>query len=233
MLLAHGVTKTFPGVKSLDRVDFEARAGEILALVGENGAGKSTLIKVIAGAYQPDEGELVLDGRKVRWSLAARGARRRHLRHLPGARALPRALHRPQHLHRQRAARPAGPDRPWRDAPRGAPPAGRAGRRPRSRPQGQDALGRRPADGRDRPGAGRAAPGFCPGRAHGRDRRPRGHAALQDDAAGGGAGCRRRLHLAPPRGGVRDRRPGDRPARTASSWRPGPRPASSATTSSR
>ena len=52
------VTKRFPGVKSLDAVSFGVRAGEIHALVGENGAGKSTLMKVMAGAYLPDEGEI-------------------------------------------------------------------------------------------------------------------------------------------------------------------------------
>ncbi len=68
MLQARGISKTFPGVKSLDRVELGARAGEIHALVGENGAGKSTLIKIIAGAYEPDEGEIELDGHAVRWA---------------------------------------------------------------------------------------------------------------------------------------------------------------------
>jgi len=60
-----GITKLFPGVKALDNVDFQIKSGEIHALMGENGAGKSTLIKVITGVHQPDEGEIILDGKKV------------------------------------------------------------------------------------------------------------------------------------------------------------------------
>jgi ribose transport system ATP-binding protein len=65
---AKAISKSFPGVRSLDRVDFSVSAGEVRALVGENGAGKSTLIKIIAGAYVPDEGELHFDGGNVKWS---------------------------------------------------------------------------------------------------------------------------------------------------------------------
>lgn len=62
VLEARGVTKRFAGVTALDSVNFELRAGESLALMGENGAGKSTLIKVLTGVYQPDEGEIRLEG---------------------------------------------------------------------------------------------------------------------------------------------------------------------------
>ncbi|WP_343247317.1 sugar ABC transporter ATP-binding protein [Diplocloster hominis] len=59
------ITKSFPGVKALDDVTFSVTKGNIHALVGENGAGKSTLIKVLAGIYHPEQGELVLDGHKA------------------------------------------------------------------------------------------------------------------------------------------------------------------------
>lgn len=59
------ITKTFPGVVALDRVDFECRRGEVHAVVGENGAGKSTLMKILAGVYQPDHGEIYLRGEPV------------------------------------------------------------------------------------------------------------------------------------------------------------------------
>ena len=68
MITLEAITKSFPGVKSLDAVDFEAQAGEIHALLGENGAGKSTLIKTIAGAYTPDEGRIVFAGEERRWA---------------------------------------------------------------------------------------------------------------------------------------------------------------------
>lgn len=57
-----GIHKRFGATVALERVDFEVRAGEIHALVGENGAGKSTLMKVLSGAYQLDRGEMLLDG---------------------------------------------------------------------------------------------------------------------------------------------------------------------------
>ncbi|GGV64512.1 sugar ABC transporter ATP-binding protein [Streptomyces longisporoflavus] len=59
------LSKTFPGVRALDGVDFTARAGEVHALIGENGAGKSTLIKVLTGVYAPDAGELTYKNEKV------------------------------------------------------------------------------------------------------------------------------------------------------------------------
>ena len=51
ILEARGITKTFPGVKALDHVDFQLKKGEIHALVGENGAGKSTFSKILAGIF--------------------------------------------------------------------------------------------------------------------------------------------------------------------------------------
>jgi ribose transport system ATP-binding protein len=65
LLRLGGVTKRFGGIVALDRVDFELRAGEIHALLGENGAGKSTLIKILGGIHRPDAGEVVHDGRCV------------------------------------------------------------------------------------------------------------------------------------------------------------------------
>src|SRR3954453_14865287 len=52
------IVKTFPGARALDGVDLDIRAGEVHCLLGQNGAGKSTLIKILAGAHQPDEGEI-------------------------------------------------------------------------------------------------------------------------------------------------------------------------------
>lgn len=63
-----GITKKFSGVKALDQVYFKLKAGEIHALMGENGAGKSTFIKVITGVHEADEGEMLLDGKPVRFA---------------------------------------------------------------------------------------------------------------------------------------------------------------------
>ena len=66
LLEMRGIGKSFPGVRALSDVSLTLAAGEVLVLVGENGAGKSTLMKILAGALQADEGEIFIDGARVR-----------------------------------------------------------------------------------------------------------------------------------------------------------------------
>lgn len=65
VMQARGLVKRYGQVTALDGADFELRAGEILAVIGDNGAGKSSLIKCLSGATIPDEGEILLDGQPI------------------------------------------------------------------------------------------------------------------------------------------------------------------------
>ncbi len=65
LLSMRGISKSFPGVRALDRVDLEIAAGEVVALLGENGAGKSTLMKILGGVHEADAGEILVDGKPV------------------------------------------------------------------------------------------------------------------------------------------------------------------------
>lgn len=65
LLEMHHIHKRFAGVHALNDVSFDLRSGEVHSLLGENGAGKSTLIKVLGGIYRADEGEILIDGKKV------------------------------------------------------------------------------------------------------------------------------------------------------------------------
>lgn len=60
-----GISKSFNGVSVLTDVDFDVRSGEVHALAGGNGAGKSTLMKILQGVYQPNSGEILVDGESV------------------------------------------------------------------------------------------------------------------------------------------------------------------------
>jgi len=64
-LIMDGLTKRFPATLALDRADFDVRQGEVLALLGQNGTGKSTLIKILAGVYAADAGDICFAGRGV------------------------------------------------------------------------------------------------------------------------------------------------------------------------
>jgi ribose transport system ATP-binding protein len=76
MLQARGIRKAFPGVQALDGVSLSVSAGEVLAVLGENGAGKSTLMKILAGIYAPDAGEMVLDDDPARFTGVAQAMAR-------------------------------------------------------------------------------------------------------------------------------------------------------------
>ena len=67
VMQAKGLVKRYGQVTALDGADFELRAGEILAVIGDNGAGKSSLIKCLSGATIPDEGEIILDGQPIQF----------------------------------------------------------------------------------------------------------------------------------------------------------------------
>ncbi len=76
ILTLSGISKTFPGVRALHDVSLALYPGEVTALIGENGAGKSTLVKILTGIYQPDEGEIRVDGQAVTPADRPRGLRR-------------------------------------------------------------------------------------------------------------------------------------------------------------
>lgn len=65
LLSMQGIQKSFPGVHALDNAQFEVRAGEVMALVGENGAGKSTLMKILTGIYAKDSGTIKMEGQDI------------------------------------------------------------------------------------------------------------------------------------------------------------------------
>jgi ABC-type sugar transport system ATPase subunit len=65
VLEAKGLSKAYGHVQALDRVDFELRPGEVVALVGDNGAGKSTLVKILSGVYHKDAGQIYVEGKPV------------------------------------------------------------------------------------------------------------------------------------------------------------------------
>ena len=66
VLQLKNITKEFPGVRALNKMQFDLRRGSIHALIGENGAGKSTLMKVLSGIYTPEAGTIILDGQEVK-----------------------------------------------------------------------------------------------------------------------------------------------------------------------
>jgi ABC-type sugar transport system ATPase subunit len=68
LIQAKGISKRFGALQALSGVDLDIRAGEVLALLGDNGAGKSTFIKVLSGAHAPSDGELLMEGKPVRFA---------------------------------------------------------------------------------------------------------------------------------------------------------------------
>ena len=106
LIRCEGLEKWYGGVHALKGVDFHAERAEVVGLVGDNGAGKSTLIKLLSGAHQPDSGRIFVEGKEVRLALAQGGDEPGRRDDLPVHGDGPANVHRPEHLHRPRAAEP-------------------------------------------------------------------------------------------------------------------------------
>ena len=206
-----GSRRAFPGCAPSSGVDLDCSAGEIHALVGENGSGKSTLIGVASGRLQADAGTVEIDGQVL-------GPRRAHRK--PAAsgiftvyqdNSLVPDLSVAENLY---LSRPAGLRPPFSQMSswaREQPGSLRARSRRRSPHQGPAA--RHPTARRAREGADRTSEGAPARRANvGARRHRRGHPRAVR-AAGGGIGCRRRVHQPPPGRGAGSRRAAHRPAR--------------------
>ena len=70
VLTLQGISKRFGAVQALKNIELDVRAGEVLALVGDNGAGKSTLVKTLTGVYQPDAGQILVQGKPLHFARA-------------------------------------------------------------------------------------------------------------------------------------------------------------------
>ena len=100
LVLMEGIEKTFPGVHALSNCQFELRAGEVHALVGENGAGKSTLMKVLAGVYAKDAGRILYKGNEVEIPNPRAAQRPGHQHDPPGTQPDAPSHRRAEYLHR-------------------------------------------------------------------------------------------------------------------------------------
>ena len=191
--------------------------GEVLAVVGENGAGKSTLMKIVAGVYQPDAGEVRLDGRPVRFPGPAEAiARRRQLIHqelnLAENLTVTDNLFLGRERDPRRASAGARTAARWRREAASCSPASGCPR-PRRAPR-RDSPARREATRRDRPRARHRRSRAHHGRADFQpdaERRPNG--STRSSTALKAAGRLGPVHLAPARRGEAVRRPRDRAAR--------------------
>ena len=207
------ITKKFPGVLALDDVSLSCNGGEVHALVGENGAGKSTLMKILAGALQPDKGDIRLRGRPRPAEHPRRGAATGHRHHLPGVQPAAVAERGGEH-----SGGPPAQDRPGADRLDPGPRASPAVTRPAGRLPGP--AGARAGPQRGPATAGRNREGAVPqvkpdhhGRALGGLGRARAGAIIRRHSHAERPGGDDHLHFPPPGRSVRDCRPGDRRAR--------------------
>ena len=99
-----GISKAFGPNRVLREVDFDVRAGEVHALLGENGAGKSTLMKVLMGVHKADAGAVTLAGRNIAGDTVQDNLSQRHRHDLSGAQPPAQPDGRRQHPHRPRTA---------------------------------------------------------------------------------------------------------------------------------
>ena len=222
LLEMRGITKRFPGVVALEGVSLHLQRGEVLALTGENGAGKSTLIKVLGGALSPDEGEILVEGRPVRFE-SVRDAKQAGIALIHQELMLAPNLDLAGNVFLGNEKRRQGLLSPAAAAVhavggRGAAAAGRP-----AAPARDPALEphrRRDADGGDRQGARPARAPHRDGRADLLAHRRRVGEAVPDRPPAALGRHRHRLHLAPHGRGARPRGPGQRAARRQTRGRP-------------